>query len=113
MLSSFVKSFTPAIRLAATGSRRTAGSALANSFATHVHVNVGSVTSSSASSSPRQPYYPSSSSSSTARWMSSEGGEGGPSIVDICTEKIVKALETEDVKVIGTYATLHYNTKHQ
>ena len=31
-----------------------------------------------------------------------EGGEEGKTVVDICTEKISAALETDDVKVVGT-----------
>ena len=36
-----------------------------------------------------------------ARFMT-EGGEQGQTVVDICTEKISAALETDDVKVVGT-----------
>ena len=36
------------------------------------------------------------------RSMSSTTGESETSIVDICKEKIVKALETDDVTVTGT-----------
>ena len=35
------------------------------------------------------------------RFMSTEGGDGGPAIVDICKDKISKLLETENVKVTG------------
>lgn len=39
-----------------------------------------------------------------SRFMSTtEGGDGGPAIVDICKEKISKLLETENVKVTGAY----------
>ena len=38
----------------------------------------------------------------TARqWMSSSPSEEQTSVVDTCRSKIVKALETEDVKVLG------------
>ena len=38
----------------------------------------------------------------TTRYMSSPSEEQ-TSVVDTCREKIVKALETDDVKVLGTY----------
>lgn len=38
-----------------------------------------------------------------ARFMSAEGDGPDTSIVDVCTEKISAALETEDVKVVGAY----------
>ena len=39
----------------------------------------------------------------TTHYMSSSPSEEQTSVVDTCREKIVKALETDDVKVLGTY----------
>ena len=38
----------------------------------------------------------------TTRYMSSSPSEEQTSVVDTCREKIAKALETDDVKVLGT-----------
>ena len=43
-----------------------------------------------------------SSASITTRFMSSTPSEEQTSVVDTCRAKIAKALETEDVKVLGT-----------
>ena len=42
----------------------------------------------------------------TTRFMSSPSEEQ-TSVVDTCREKIVKALETDDVKVLGTYLCIY------
>ena len=43
----------------------------------------------------------------TTRFMSSTPSEEQTSVVDTCRAKIAKALETEDVKVLGTFYSIN------